>query len=70
MKYFEDIAVGERIAVGSHTFRADEIKTFATNFDPQPIHLDAVHEESTGETCDGDGRLQSRGASGHYREVN
>jgi acyl dehydratase len=47
MKYFEDIAVGERIAVGSHTFRADEIKTFATNFDPQPFHLDESAAENS-----------------------
>jgi acyl dehydratase len=47
MKYFENIAVGERIAVGSHTFRADEIKTFATNFDPQPFHLDESAAENS-----------------------
>jgi acyl dehydratase len=40
LKYFEDIAVGERIAVGRHTFKADEIKAFATRFDPQPFHVD------------------------------
>jgi acyl dehydratase len=40
MKYFEDIAVGERIAVGRHTFKADEIKAFAVRFDPQPFHVD------------------------------
>jgi acyl dehydratase len=40
VKYFEDIAVGERIAVGSHTFNADEIKAFAARFDPQPFHVD------------------------------
>jgi len=40
MRYFEDITVGERIAIGRHTFRADEIKAFATRFDPQPFHID------------------------------
>ncbi|HMF23084.1 MAG TPA: MaoC family dehydratase [Pseudolabrys sp.] len=40
MKYFEDITVGERTVVGRHTFRADEIKAFATRFDPQPFHVD------------------------------
>jgi acyl dehydratase len=40
LKYFEDIAVGERIAVGRHTFKADEIKAFATRFDPQPFYVD------------------------------
>jgi acyl dehydratase len=40
MKYFEDIAVGERASFGSHTFAADEIKSFAARFDPQPFHMD------------------------------
>ena len=40
MKYFEDITVGERTAVGRHIFRADEIKAFAARFDPQPFHVD------------------------------
>lgn len=40
MTYFEDIAVGERIAIGRHVFKADEIKAFAARFDPQPFHLD------------------------------
>lgn len=45
MKYFEDIAVGERTAVGRHTFTADEIKAFAARFDPQPFHVDEVAAE-------------------------
>ena len=40
MKYFEDIAVGERVALGRHTFTAGDIKAFAARFDPQPFHLD------------------------------
>lgn len=40
MKFFEDIQVGERIAIGRHTFSAAEIKAFAARFDPQPFHLD------------------------------
>ena len=40
MKFFEDIAVGERFELGSHRFVADEIKAFARRFDPQPFHLD------------------------------
>ncbi|HXW26299.1 MAG TPA: MaoC family dehydratase [Xanthobacteraceae bacterium] len=40
MKYFEDIAIGERALLGSHTFTAGEIKAFAARFDPQPFHLD------------------------------
>ena len=40
MKFFEDIAVGERIELGRHIFTADAIKAFARRFDPQPFHLD------------------------------
>jgi len=40
MTYFEDLRVGMRTEVGSHTFRADEIKAFAREFDPQSFHLD------------------------------
>ena len=40
MKYLDDLAVGERFELGSHTFQADEIKAFAKRFDPQPMHLD------------------------------
>jgi acyl dehydratase len=40
MNYFEDFQVGMRTAIGSHTFTAEEIKTFAHEFDPQPFHLD------------------------------
>jgi len=40
MKYLEDIRVGETTDLGSHTFTAEEIKSFARRFDPQPFHLD------------------------------
>jgi acyl dehydratase len=40
MTYFEDLRVGTRTELGSHTFTADEIKSFAREFDPQPFHLD------------------------------
>jgi acyl dehydratase len=40
MRYFDDIALGDRLALGSHTFTAAEIKTFAAKFDPQPFHMD------------------------------
>jgi len=47
MKYFEDIRVGDKVVIGRHTFTADEIKSFAERFDPQPFHLDeAVAEQS------------------------
>jgi acyl dehydratase len=40
MTYFEDLRVGARTELGSHTFTADDIKAFAREFDPQPFHLD------------------------------
>ena len=40
MKFFEDIAVGERYEVGRHTFGAEGIKAFARLYDPQPFHVD------------------------------
>ena len=40
MKYLEDIRVGDRTEVGRHLFTAEEIKSFAQRFDPQPFHLD------------------------------
>src|SRR5579863_3559809 len=40
MHFFEDIKVGDRRAIGSFTFTAEGIKTFAVQFDPQRFHLD------------------------------
>jgi acyl dehydratase len=40
MKFFEDIAVGERIEIGRHSFTAESIKAFARVYDPQPFHVD------------------------------
>ena len=40
MHFFEDIKIGERLELGSFTFTADAIKTFALKFDPQRFHLD------------------------------
>ncbi len=40
MRFFEDIAVGQRRELGSFTFTAELIKTFAAQFDPQRFHLD------------------------------
>src|SRR5262245_29316487 len=38
--YFEDLAIGPVIALGSHTFTREEIIDFARKYDPQPFHLD------------------------------
>jgi acyl dehydratase len=40
VKFFEDIQVGDVFEYGRHTFTADNIKAFATRFDPQPFHVD------------------------------
>jgi acyl dehydratase len=41
VKYLEDFAVGERRRLGTtHVAEADVIR-FATEFDPQPFHIDA-----------------------------
>jgi acyl dehydratase len=40
MRFFEDIRVGDVVAIGSHLFTAEEIKNFARQYDPQPFHLD------------------------------
>lgn len=37
--YFEDTEIGSEKLLGSHTFTAEEIITFAQEFDPQPFHL-------------------------------
>ena len=40
MRFFEDIKIGQRREVGSFTFTANDIKRFATQYDPQRFHLD------------------------------
>lgn len=40
MPFFEDYRIGDKRVLGSHTFTAEEIKTFAAQFDPQAFHLD------------------------------
>ena len=38
--YFEDFEVGKTINAGSRTVTEKEIVAFATQFDPQPFHVD------------------------------
>ena len=40
MRFFEDMEIGVRRDVGSFTFTAEAIMTFAAQFDPQAFHLD------------------------------
>ena len=39
--YLEDVFVGQRFVTASHFLTVDEIKTFASAYDPQPFHTDA-----------------------------
>jgi acyl dehydratase len=38
--YFEDFVEGQEIALGSRLVTEEEIIAFATQFDPQPFHID------------------------------
>ena len=40
--YLEDFKVGQRFTSGSYTVTEAQITAFAAEFDPQPMHLDAV----------------------------
>jgi acyl dehydratase len=40
MRWFEDFNVGDVAEVGPVTVSEDEIVAFATEFDPQPFHID------------------------------
>jgi acyl dehydratase len=53
MKFFDDIRIGDRDEHGRHTFTAEEIKSFAARFDPQPFHLDEAAAARThfGKLC-------------------
>jgi acyl dehydratase len=38
--YLEDLSVGQRFESATHQMTVEEIKRFASAFDPQPFHLD------------------------------
>jgi acyl dehydratase len=38
--YFDDLRVGQRSRSGEYQVSAEQIRAFATQFDPQPFHLD------------------------------
>jgi len=52
-KLDEFFRIGVTTTLGSHTFGADEIKTFARKYDPQPFHLDeeAARQSVLGGLC-------------------
>jgi len=39
-QYLEDLTPGQTFGSGSHQVTAEEIKRFASEFDPQPFHID------------------------------
>jgi len=45
--YLDDLHVGQRFKSGTHTLDADQIKAFATQYDPQPFHMDEKAAENT-----------------------
>jgi acyl dehydratase len=45
--YFEDFSVGQTFGSGRRGITAEQIKTFAAEFDPQPFHLDDTAAQAT-----------------------
>ncbi|MES3021132.1 MAG: MaoC family dehydratase [Pseudomonadota bacterium] len=45
--YFEDFVVGQQIDLGQRLVSEDEIIAFATQFDPQPFHIDRAAAEGS-----------------------
>jgi acyl dehydratase len=45
--YLDDIHVGQRFTSGAHAIDETQIKAFASQFDPQPFHLDDEAAKST-----------------------
>ncbi len=39
-QFFDDMRIGEEIAIGAYTFTQDAIIAFAREFDPQAFHID------------------------------
>ncbi|MDM0110177.1 MaoC family dehydratase [Variovorax sp. J22R24] len=38
--FFDDLHIGDQFRSGTHELKAEDIKRFASKFDPQPFHLD------------------------------
>lgn len=45
--YLDDLHVGQRFVTGAHEVDAAQIKAFASQFDPQPFHLDEEAAKGT-----------------------
>lgn len=46
-RYLDDFSVGQRFVTGKLIVDAEQIKTFAAEFDPQPFHLDEGAAEAS-----------------------
>jgi acyl dehydratase len=47
MTYFEDLEIGHSQSFGEYEVTADEIVSFAQQYDPQPFHTDAEAAEGS-----------------------
>ena len=47
VEWFDDLKIGMRFRTGETTVCKEDIKRFASEFDPQPFHLDEAAAEST-----------------------
>jgi acyl dehydratase len=45
--YLDDLHVGQRFTSGTYSLDAEQIKSFAREFDPQPFHLDEASAKNT-----------------------
>lgn len=45
--YLDDLTIGDEFISGEHQLDAEQIIAFATQFDPQPFHLDAEAAQHT-----------------------
>ena len=45
--YLDDFSVGQRFISETHRVDADQIKSFAKQFDPQPFHLDEAAAQAS-----------------------
>ncbi|MGF7161806.1 acyl dehydratase [Rhodoligotrophos appendicifer] len=52
-EFYEDMAIGEPILVGTYRFTAESITGFARRYDPQPFHLTeaAARQSHFGHLC-------------------
>ena len=52
-RFFEEIGIGDELDLGRFTFTSEHIKRFASQYDPQPFHLDenAAKQSHFGALC-------------------